>query len=330
MSERSIVLIDAGYLVAAAATMITGSQYRRGVNVHHARLVAGVRDIAAVDGGRPVQRVIWYDAAPGGQPTPEHRRIGHLEGVKIRIGRVGVSGEQKGVDVRLALDLIDAAATGRIATVYLVTGDDDLSEAVDRVQALGVEVVLLVVPTATGDGVTAVADNLMLTADRTQALPAGLLDHSIVPVTTTAPPRPATASTGSVVDLRGDDTATTTAPDPEAVAYPRPVPHPPLAATPKTDPPRPVVVEDQVWVRSCVDAVADHLAATLSRSASAEELRRIQEARPSIPADVDRVLLHDTALGLRVETVPEHVRRDVRGAFWDALDEVASGQSQGS
>lgn len=292
---RCVVLIDAGYLLAAAAVVVMGSQHRRGVEVDHAGLVTGLRDVAQADSGLLVQRVIWYDAAPGGHPTDEHRRIGRLDRVTVRIGRIGVSGEPKGVDVRLALDLLDLASSGRISTLYLVSGDDDLTEAVDRAQEYGVEVVLLAVPATTRVGVMSVADHLAITADRTLALSAGLLTSTIRPPL--AAPTTASAS-------------------PAAGPRPRPPAGPPV--------PQGAPGVDQVWVRSRLDEVADRLARTVTGPASTTELGRLLRGRPSIPAEIDRVLLTSATTALQTLDLTEGQRRDLRAAFWDALDELTA------
>ena len=68
-----------------------------------------------------------------------------LPRVKLRLGRTSPHGEQKGVDLRIGLDL---AAHGRnhvVDTMYLVR-DDDLSEAVEEAQNHGSQVVILAVP----------------------------------------------------------------------------------------------------------------------------------------------------------------------------------------
>ncbi len=95
----------------------------------------------------PKLRTYWYDGAPGphGEPTADHRRIASLPNLKLRLGRV-IHGQQKGVDTLITLDLLTLARERSIVTAYLLTGDEDLREAVVAAQSLGIQVVLLGVP----------------------------------------------------------------------------------------------------------------------------------------------------------------------------------------
>ena len=97
--------------------------------------------------GLPKLRTYWYDGAPGphGEQTADHRRIASLPNLKLRLGRV-IHGQQKGVDTLITLDLLTLARERSIVTAYLLTGDEDLREAVVAAQSLGLQVVLLGVP----------------------------------------------------------------------------------------------------------------------------------------------------------------------------------------
>ena len=66
--------------------------------------------------------------------------------VKLRLGRRSLSGEQKGVDLRIGLDLAAHGRSRVVDVMYLVSGDDDLTEAVEEAQNHGVQVQLIVVP----------------------------------------------------------------------------------------------------------------------------------------------------------------------------------------
>jgi hypothetical protein len=67
--------------------------------------------------------------------------------VKVRLGRV-VKGEQKGVDALISRGLMTLARERAIARAYLLAGDEDLREGVVAAQDMGVQVVLLGVPTS--------------------------------------------------------------------------------------------------------------------------------------------------------------------------------------
>ena len=86
----------------------------------------------------------------------------------MRLGRLS-GGQQKGVDSLIIRDLMTLARERAIATAYLLGGDEDLREGVLAAQDLGVEVVLLGVPSRQGNQspslVREVDDNLILDSD---------------------------------------------------------------------------------------------------------------------------------------------------------------------
>ncbi len=63
--------------------------------------------------------------------------------VKVRLGNVTEHGVQQGVDQLLASDLRALARNHALADAVLLTGDDDLREAVEAAQEHGVKVWLL-------------------------------------------------------------------------------------------------------------------------------------------------------------------------------------------
>ncbi|MDO5710828.1 MAG: NYN domain-containing protein, partial [Micrococcales bacterium] len=172
--------VDVGYLLAAVATRVTGSSLRRGVQTDYAVLIEALQAQAEADSGLPLLRVNWYDAGgrPGGMPDLSQDEIGLLPRVKLRLGRLSYSGEQKGVDVRIGLDLAIQARQRVADVVYLVSGDDDLTEAVEEAQGQGVQVVLLVVPRHDGRPL-AVAKHLAREVDRTIVIDPAAIDAAV-------------------------------------------------------------------------------------------------------------------------------------------------------
>lgn len=152
MRSYCAVHVDVGYLLASAATYVTGSSLRRGVVVDYPTLIARLVEQAETDSGLPLLRVNWYDsgARPGGMPDYQQEEIGLLPRVKLRLGRLSYSGDQKGVDIRIGLDLAIQGRNRVADAVYLVSGDDDLTEAVEEAQSHGVQVVLLAVADRAG------------------------------------------------------------------------------------------------------------------------------------------------------------------------------------
>jgi len=72
--DRCVVLVDAGYLLGAAASLLAGEPSRSRILVDHAAVVAGLRKRAEEETGQPLLRIYWFDGAPDRVPQPEHRR----------------------------------------------------------------------------------------------------------------------------------------------------------------------------------------------------------------------------------------------------------------
>jgi uncharacterized LabA/DUF88 family protein len=151
MRSRCAVYVDAGYLLASAATRVTGTSLRSGVHVLYDHLVNALIEQAEAASGLELLRVNWYDSGSrGGLPDPFQEQIGMLPRVKLRLGRLSYSGEQKGVDLRIGLDLVMHARNQAVDMIFLVSGDDDLTEAVEEVQGHGIPVMLLAAPDKDG------------------------------------------------------------------------------------------------------------------------------------------------------------------------------------
>ena len=149
--DRSALLIDAGYLLVGAGGLCTGANRRQDIDCDYKSLHEALSERVEEHSALPKLRTYWYDGAPGphGELTADHHRIASLPNLKLRLGRV-IHGQQKGVDTLITLDLLTLARERSVATAYLLTGDEDLREAVVAAQLLGVQVVLLGVPP--GDG----------------------------------------------------------------------------------------------------------------------------------------------------------------------------------
>jgi uncharacterized LabA/DUF88 family protein len=242
MRSYCAVYVDVGYLLASAATRVTGSSLRSGIEVDYPGLIAGLVAQVEADSGLPLLRVNWYDsgARSGGQPDYHQDQIGVLPRIKLRLGRLSYAGEQKGVDVRLGLDMALQGRARVADVVYLVSGDDDLTEAVEEAQSAGVQVVLLSVPGLNGHG-HAVSKHLRRAADgelpidpevidrcvRSRAIPEGLIPvetagstepSESIPSTSTGVPgsEPVLAPVADAPDATDESTAGTDAAQPSA------------------------------------------------------------------------------------------------------------------
>lgn len=142
--DRCAVLVDAGYLLAAAANVASGDPGRPGIEVDYPGLLRAVTERAAAETCLPVLRVYWYDAAPATGPTREQKALRVLDGVKLRLGKLvrrdDGKFEQKGVDTFLHADLTGLARKRAVTDVVLVSGDEDLLHAVEEAQEYGTRI----------------------------------------------------------------------------------------------------------------------------------------------------------------------------------------------
>ncbi|MFC6598355.1 NYN domain-containing protein [Kitasatospora paranensis] len=152
--DRCVVLVDAGYLLGAAASLLVGEPARSRVSVDHTGLVAALRERAEAETGLPLLRVYWFDAAPDRRPLPEHRRLRVLPRVTVRLGaltRAEGRWVQKGVDAAMHAELTELARNHACSDVVLVTGDGDLLPGVMSAKEHGVAVHLWALQAADGD-----------------------------------------------------------------------------------------------------------------------------------------------------------------------------------
>lgn len=223
MRSYCAIYVDAGYLLAASATRVTGTSLRRGVRVDHAALINGLISQAEEHSDLPLMRVNWYDSGgrPGGMPDIHQDNIGLLPRVKLRLGRLSQTGEQKGVDLRMGLDLATYARNRVADVIYLVSGDDDLTEAVEEAQLHGLQVIILGVPDHRGRP-HAVAKNLQREADGIILIAAETIDAAVRSV----------ALDPALIPAHEDELGSGESPD-ETATTSEPSPTEPAAACPK-------------------------------------------------------------------------------------------------
>jgi uncharacterized LabA/DUF88 family protein len=293
--------VDVGYLLSGAAVRVTGTSLRNGIQVDYESLVDGLVQQAEKLSELPVLRVHWYDSARDGVPDPQQQSIGELSNVKLRLGRFGVEGQQKGVDLRIGLDLVTHARNGVAEVFILVSGDDDLTEAVEEAQVHGVQVFLLAVPNA-DDKPHGISRHLIRAADGLKILFPETIDQTVTKVE--MPP----AARSMVVASQGGR--------PQAGAF-RPSSTIVSGASLDSEPLGPAAEFAEQ-----VDSVVHSVLTTFRRSASAGELAALTAGKPSIPRDVDKALLTDLSDRLGVIDLDEAARRELRAQFWVACDEA--------
>jgi uncharacterized LabA/DUF88 family protein len=152
--DRCVVLVDAGYLLGAAASLLAGEPARSRITVDHAALILGLRERAEADTEQPLLRIYWFDGAPDRVPQPEHRRLRVMPRVTVRLGALTRSDgrwAQKGVDAAMHAELTELARNRACSDVVLVTGDGDLLPGLMSAKEHGVAVHLWAVQAADGD-----------------------------------------------------------------------------------------------------------------------------------------------------------------------------------
>ena len=342
MRSTCSLYVDTGYLLAAAASRVTGTSLRSGIHVDYATLISALIRMAESRSGLPVLRVHWYDSARNGIPDVQQERIGELSKVKLRLGRFGVNGEQKGVDLRIGLDLVAHARNEAADVFFLVSGDDDLTEAVEEAQVHGVQVVVLAVPT-TRDTPHGVSRHLLRAADELETIEGDTIDRVVTkidrrpasspPAQPVEPPTPPEPATNTV-----EASSRPSRPTPlDLAAGPRP------GSQVKTSEPRSAPVPayssstgQTAWIAPGFDndqhppaalpngeliaEVVTQVLASFRASTTPEGLAGLERARPSIPPEIDRALLRDASDAMQIDDLDETVRHRLRARFWQQFD----------
>lgn len=324
MRSTCSLYIDTGYLLASAATRVSGTSLRSSINVDYPRLINTLVTTAEEISGLPILRVHWYDSARHGVPDAQQERIGELAKVKLRLGRFGYDGEQKGVDLRIGLDLVTHARNNTSDVFVLVSGDDDLTEAVEEAQIHGVQVVVLAVPTAVGKS-HGVSRHLLRAADDLHTIDGAAIDEAVVKVERQAAPQPCEPVTAKPGPAQHKPVARTPLDVAEATAAaknapPAPQPSGVLAYSSTTGSVSHVLPEYDTDSDAAIDRVVDRVLVAFRESATPEQLQALKRARPSIPPDIDRALLLDASEALDRNTVDEAIRYRLRARFWEMHD----------
>ena len=166
------LLVDVGYLFAAAGEVLFGAKERREYRVLADELIQGLLQKASERMSGELLRVYWYDAARDRVPTVDQRVIAALPMVKVRLGNLNTQGQQKGVDAQIRSDLEALARNHAVTDVVLLAGDEDMVSAVEAAQAYGVRVHLWGVEPSYG---TNQAERLVWESDTIFVLPPDVL-----------------------------------------------------------------------------------------------------------------------------------------------------------
>lgn len=349
MRSHCAIYVDVGYLLASASTRVTGTSLRSAVVISYPDLVTRLIDQAETLSGLPVLRVHWYDAGTRGSggPSQEQNAIGMLPRVKLRLGRTSPNGEQKGVDLRIGLDLASHGRGRVVDVIYLVSGDDDLTEAVEEAQSHGVQVVVLAVPDANGKAY-AVSSHLIRESDGIVTIDASIIDETVHVRQRVEEPSVATVLVAPAAGEPGADETRPVAPRPDVptpadLARPRPRTPIPMQAghtghathgagqPAGAAPDRTLVYSSSsggdsgyrtaltAAERDLIDEVCRSVVATWAATATAADRGRLLSEKPYIPSDLDRTLLTDLSARLGVYDIDDEARGDLRESFWDTV-----------
>src|SRR5207342_3259589 len=164
---RYAIMVDVGYIYAAAGELLFSSSSRREYRVDTDKLIQALTRQADSQVRGELLRVYWYDAARDRVPTIDQRVIAQMSWVKLRLGNLNARGQQKGVDAQIRADMEALARHRAITDAVLVAGDEDMVPAVEAAQAFGVRVHLWGVEPPFG---TNQAERLVWEADTVEVL----------------------------------------------------------------------------------------------------------------------------------------------------------------
>ncbi|GAA0982637.1 NYN domain-containing protein [Acrocarpospora macrocephala] len=289
MAAKYAVLVDVGYLYAAAGEVLLSAKERKEYRVAADELIQSLQKHALERIPGELLRVYWYDAARDRVPTVDQRVIAQLPWVKVRLGNLNARGQQKGVDAQIRSDLEALARHHAVSDTVLIAGDEDMVPAVEAAQAYGVRVHLWGVEPPFG---TNQAERLVWESDTVEILSADFLrpyfNRAPIPVPVTPPPSPA-----QVFAARAAKPA---APPKQVHGAP---------SSPKLGPSRPRVEE-----------VGEHVAQKWILTRGRDNIRDLLPG-PILPTVIDTELLIEAEkeLGHSLRPYPE-ARVWLRDGFW--------------
>jgi len=169
---RYAVMVDVGYIYAAAGELLFGTSARRDFRVDAVGLISSITKYADESFRGELLRVYWYDAARDRVPTIDQRVVAQMAWVKLRLGNLNARGQQKGVDANIRADMEALARHRAITDAVLIAGDEDMVPAVEAAQAYGVRVHLWGIEPPYG---TNQAERLVWESDTVDVLETGFL-----------------------------------------------------------------------------------------------------------------------------------------------------------
>jgi uncharacterized LabA/DUF88 family protein len=307
---RYAIMVDVGYIYAAAGELLMEAKSRRDYRVDADRLIKALTQHAAQRLRGELLRVYWYDAARDRVPTIDQRVIAQMAWVKLRLGNLNARGQQKGVDAQIRADMEALARHRAVTDAVLVAGDEDMVPAVEAAQAFGVHVHLWGVEPPYG---TNQAERLVWESDTVEVLDGAFLKpffskHSIPvpePVRTEHDISPAVPSPAQLFER--------VAPRPPGIAAGRDQAlrtglHGQLANAAKLGP-----------GRERVEEAGEHVAQKWILTRGRDNIRDLLPG-PVLPAVIDKELLVEAEKELGRSLRPyQEAREWLRDAFWERV-----------
>jgi len=319
---RYAVMVDVGYIYAAAGELLFGTSSRRDYRVDAVGLIQAVTKHADELFRGELLRVYWYDAARDRVPTIDQRVVAQMAWVKLRLGNLNARGQQKGVDANIRADMEALARHRAITDAVLIAGDEDMVPAVEAAQAYGVRVHLWGVEPPYG---TNQAERLVWESDTVDVLDAAFVRPYFArnPVAET-PRADVQANVPSPAQLFGDHR-----PRPPAqlgrnshLSQTGPIPHVSQSgALPRLGPDR-----------RHVEEAGEHVAHKWILTRGADNIRDLLPG-PILPPVIDKELLVEAEKELGQSLRPyQEAREWLRDAFWARVHRefgIGVGKSRG-
>ena len=292
---RYTVIVDVGYIYAAAGELLFNTSSRREFRVDADKLIGALTRHADSLVRGELLRVYWYDAARDRVPTIDQRVIAQMAWVKLRLGNLNARGQQKGVDAQIRADMEALARHRAVTDAVLIAGDEDMVPAVEAAQAYGVRVHLWGVEPPFG---TNQAERLVWEADTVEVLDRPFLE----PYFTRQP---------AAAEQPGTVAVSASVPSPAQLFGERHPPPPPTRPVP-----RPAAVPRLGPDRERVEEAGEHVAHKWILTRGADNIRDLLPG-PILPPVIDKELLVDAEKELGLSLRPyQEAREWLRDAFW--------------
>jgi uncharacterized LabA/DUF88 family protein len=299
---RYAIMVDVGYIYAAAGELLFSSSSRREYRVDTDKLIQALTRHADSQVRGELLRVYWYDAARDRVPTIDQRVIAQMAWVKLRLGNLNARGQQKGVDAQIRADMEALARHRAITDAVLVAGDEDMVPAVEAAQAYGVRVHLWGVEPPFG---TNQAERLVWESDTVEVLDRPFLEPYFSRQAVAAAEHPPHAP------LAGTGLAGTVVPSPAQLFGVRAAPARPVQRVTHG-----VAVARLGPDRDRVEEAGEHVAQRWILTRGEDNIRDLLPG-PILPPVIDKELLVDAEKELGLSLRPyQEAREWLRDAFW--------------